>query len=196
MTNRANRVTINTTENGYEGRFYLTHRLVATVNSADTTWQADPNANSTTNRESYRTYLTEHSEEYGVAYNPTKQTQAWNRQYQSYQTDDQVFEDATTLMGMALAGVADKLGYTWQIQANGIYAKANTPTYVTEGKYEKNGYWAWADISMEITLNKEDTEYIIEWDMEMVSGQIKKPKITQAILNQRIQDEKDLQQTA
>lgn len=62
---RANRITINAKADGYEGRFYRTHKLLATVISTDTTWQADADANSTTNREMYRAYLIEHSAEYG-----------------------------------------------------------------------------------------------------------------------------------
>ena len=38
---RANRITVSTTENGFEGRFYRTHKLLATVTSDNTGFKAD-----------------------------------------------------------------------------------------------------------------------------------------------------------
>ena len=80
---RANRITIQSMGEGkgYEGRFYRTHRLLATVNSEDTAWVKPTDTNSTASKEDYKAYLIAHAEEYGVIYNPNQQTQAWNRKY-------------------------------------------------------------------------------------------------------------------
>lgn len=191
---RANRITVVAVENGLVAKFFRTHAEVRTIYSWETGWKPDEEANSTANRESFRQWACDNAGLYDVQWDATKAKQAWDRKHQKYETDEQVAEDATTLLEMALTGVADKMGYSWTIAYDGIWAKKNTPDYVIDGKYEKNGYWAWADIAMTVKFIKDDCGTEISIDMEMVSGQIKKPKITQGMLMARLVDEENLRQ--
>lgn len=190
---RANRIAVVAVENGLVAKFFRTHAEVRTIYSWETGWKPDEKANSTANRESFRQWACDNAELYDVQWDATKAKQAWDRKHQKYETDEQVAEDATTLLEMALTGVANKMGYSWTITYDGIWAKKNTPDYVIDGKYEKNGCWAWADIAMTVKFIKDDCGTEIPMDMEMVSGQIKKPKVTQGMLMARLVDEENLQ---
>lgn len=192
---RVNRLTINTTENGFEGRFYRTHKLLATVVSTDTGWQANADANSTSNREGYRAYLIEHSEEFEVTWNPAQQTQAWNRKYNTYMTDAQVGEDALTLVTDTIYRLADKCRYEMTIdslEVTGITAKESNLSYVEDGRYIKSGAWCAADIEITIGCHVAGQEMEMLYNMEMKSGQICKPKTTIAEWNEHMAMEIDI----
>ena len=166
---RANRITVQTTENGFEGRFYRTHKLLATINSEETNFKAGE-GNSTTNREMYRAYLMEHAEEFGVIWNPTQQKQAWERKYNSYMTDEQVAEDALTLVEDAINRLADKSRYDMEIvsmDVSAVTAKESPLSYVEDGRYTKSGAWCVADIEVTIMVNIGGNEMEILYNMEM-----------------------------
>ena len=191
-TERANRITINAKADGFEGRFYRTHKLLTTVASTDTTWQADADANSTTNRERYRAYLIDHSEEYGVMWNPTTQTQAWERKYNTYMTDEQVAEDVLTLVTDAIHRLAEKCRYDMiidSLEVTGITAKDSNLSYVEDGRYTKSGAWCVADIEITIGCHVAGQEMEMLYHMEMKSGQICKPKTTIAEWNEHMATE-------
>lgn len=192
---RANRITVQTTEKGFEGRFYRTHKLLATINSEETNFKAGE-GNSTTNREMYRAYLMEHAEEFGVIWNPTQQKQAWGRKYNSYMTDEQVAEDALTLVEDAISRLADKSRYNMEIvsmDVSAVTAKESPLSYVEDGKYTKSGAWCVADIEVTIMVNIGGNEMEMLYNMEMKSGQICKPKTTIAEWNEMVARELDLQ---
>lgn len=192
---RANRITVQTTENGFEGRFYRTHKLLATINSEETNFKAGE-GNSTTNREMYRAYLMEHAEEFGVMWNPTQQKQAWERKYNSYMTDEQVAEDALTLVEDAISRLADKSRYDMEIvsmDVSAVTAKESPLSYVEDGRYTKSGAWCVADIEVTIMVNIGGNEMEMLYNMEMKSGQICKPKTTIAEWNEMVARELDLQ---
>lgn len=193
---RANRVTVQTTENGYEARFYRTHKMLTVVASQDTEWKADENANATTNRESFRTWATEHAEEYGILWNPAQQKQAWERKYNIYLTDEQVAEDTLTLVEDAVNRLADKSRYDMEIvsmDVSAVTAKESTLSYVEDGRYTKSGAWCVADIEVTIMVNIGGNEMEMLYNMEMKSGQICKPKTTIAEWNEMVARELDLQ---
>lgn len=192
---RANRITVQTTEKGFEGRFYRTHKLLATINSEETNFKAGE-GNSTTNREMYRAYLMEHAEEFGVIWNPTQQKQAWERKYNSYMTDEQVAEDALTLVEDAISRLADKSRYDMEIvsmDVSAVTAKESPLSYVEDGRYTKSGAWCVADIEVTIMVNIGGNEMEMLYNMEMNSGQICKPKTTIAEWNEMVARELDLQ---
>ena len=189
---RANRVTIQTTEQGYEARFYRTHKLIATVVSRETSWHADESANSTANRESFRQWVCDHAEEYGVMWNPEQQKQAWERKYNTYMTDEQVAEDALTLVANAINRLADKCRYDMTIDSlnvTGITAKDSSLSYVEDGRYTKSGAWCVADIEITIGCHVAGQEMEMLYHMEMKSGQICKPKTTIAEWNEHMATE-------
>lgn len=193
---RANKVTIQSMGEGkgYEGRFYRTHRLLATVNSEDTAWER-VDGNSTANKESYKAYLIAHAEEYGVIYNPNQQTQAWNRKHNTYIEDSQVAEDAVELVGQALDRLANKSRYDMtidNIEMTDIRARESTLTYVEDGKYVKSGAWCTADIEMTISVTVNGHEIEMVYNMEIKSGQICKPKTTITEWNEMVAKEMEL----
>ena len=178
---RANRVTVQTTENGYEARFYRTHKVLTVVASNETEWKADENANATTNRESYRAWVCDHASQYEIEWNPAQQKQAWERKYNTYMTDEQVAEDALTLVTDAIHRLAEKCRYDMTIdslEVTGITAKDSSLSYVEDGRYTKSGAWCVADIEVTIGCHVAGQEMEMLYHMEMKSGQICKPKTT------------------
>lgn len=190
---RANRVTVTVTEQGYVARFFRTHRLVGEIPVALQKSEDGKVTHSNEAREIARNFAISQCPSYEIEWAPEYQAQAWERKYQKYATDEQVAEDASTLMDMALTGVADKLGYDWDIRFDGIYAKQTSLGYIEDGKYAKDGCWAWADIVMTVILTKDGISTELPMQMEMVSGQIKKCKLNQTSLKAMIQTEQELQ---
>ena len=192
---RANRVTVQTIENGYKATFYRTHKLLATINSMDTAWQADANANSTTNRESYRAWICEHSAEWDIEWNPSKQTQAWDRKYNTYMTDEQVAEDTITLITPALDRLAEKCKYDMEIaglEVTAVYPVDTNLTYVKDGRYTKSGAWCAANIEVSVTVDIAGQTMDMIYMASMKSGQICKPKTTIADWNELVGKELEL----
>lgn len=192
---RANRVTIVTTECGYEARFYRTHKLVCKIQPAETGWVADSNANSTTNRENFRNYICENASSYGVLWRPDIQEQAWERKHNVYMTDADVAEDAEILITPALGRLASKC--KWDMEIESIDVTAITPkdtnlSYVEDGKYIKSGAWCVADIELEVHTVVNGNELDMIYATEMKSGQICKPKTTIAQWEHMILVEADL----
>ena len=196
---RANRVTIVTTECGYEARFYRTHKLVCKVQTAETGWVADNDANNTTNRENFRNYICENASSYGVLWRPDMQEQAWERKHNTYLTDDDVAEDAEILITPALERLASKCKWDMEIESidvTAITAKDSNLSYVEDGKYTKSGAWCVADIELEIHTVVNGNELDVMYAMQMKSGQICKPKTTIAQWEQMVVTEAELQGVA
>lgn len=196
ITTRANKITITTTETGYEAKFYRTHKLITTVLSQDTTWTADENANATTNRETFRNWVCDNAESFGIIWNPEKAKQAWERKYNTYMTDEEVKEDALTLVIPTLSRLIEKCRYNMELDGvtiSDISARESTLSYVEDGKYSKSGAWCTADIEVTVYTRFHDIEVEILYSMEMKSGQICKPKTTIAEWNEIVSKELDLQ---
>lgn len=189
---RANRVSVQTIENGYRATFYRTHKTIGQIDSMDTAWQANADANSTTNRESFRAWVCEHSAEWDIEWDSGKATQAWDRKYNTYMTDEQVSEDTITLITPALDRLAEKCRYDMTIdsmEVTGITAKDSSLSYVEDGRYTKSGAWCTADIEITIGCHVAGQEMEMLYHMEMKSGQICKPKTTIAEWNEHMATE-------
>lgn len=181
---RANRCTVQATEEGYLAKFYRTHKLVGEIPVKLTTEDGKV-AHSNEAREKARQFAIGQCPSYEIEWSPEYQEQAWERKYKKYATDEQAIEDATTLLDMALSGVAGKLGYGYVIPTGDIYPRQSTLSYIEDGKYAKDGCWAYADISMTVDFHDEKGNVIETCiDMQMVSGQIKKCKMNQTILKE------------
>ena len=192
---RANRVSVQTIENGYRATFYCTHKTIGQIDSMDTAWQANADANSTTNRESFRAWVCEHSAEWDIEWDSGKATQAWNRKYSTYMTDEQVSEDTITLITPALDRLAEKCKYDMEIvgiEVTAVTPKESTLTYVEDGRYTKSGAWCVADIEVTITSTIAGQQMDMLYRMEMKSGQICKPKTTIAEWNEMMGKEMEL----
>ena len=192
---RANRVSVQTIENGYRATFYRTHKTIGQIDSMDTAWQANADANSTTNRESFRAWVCEHNAEWDIEWDSSKATQAWDRKYNTYMTDEQVSEDTITLITPALDRLAEKCKYDMVIngiEVTDIRAKESNLEYVEDGRYMKSGAWCVADIEVTITSSIVGQQMDMLYRMEMKSGQICKPKMTIAEWNEMVGKEIEL----
>jgi hypothetical protein len=190
---RANRTIIRTTENGFEAEFFKTHKSIAIVSSEETEWTADKNHNATQQRESFRTWVQDHAEEFGIDWSPELQQQAWERKYWKYETDEQVEEDAITLMGWTIKSICEKVGLTvtlGEISLDSIVPMDSPLTYVENGKYVKNGNWAVAQVNLEVRATIEGEEIDIIYPIEMRSGQLTKIKLTKEEIQQMVADSK------
>lgn len=192
---RANRVTVQTIENGYKATFYRTHSIIATVESTDTEWQADADANSTTNRENFRQWVTDNANSFNVEWSPAKATQAWDRKYNTYMTDGQIAEDTITLITPALDRLAEKSKYDMEIAGLEVIAVYPVDTdlgYVEDGRYTKSGAWCMADIEVSVAVEIAGQTMYMIYMASMKSGQICKPKTTIAEWNEVVGKELEL----
>lgn len=179
---RANKCTVQAIEEGYEVRFYRTHKYLG--NMIITTCLEEPNgkhAHSNELRETSRMKAINECITIGIEWSPDQQKQAWERKYNTYMTDEEVAEDALTLVTPAVERLVEKCKFDMKLQ--GIEITAITPkesnlSYVENGRYTKSGAWCTADIEVTVKVEVMDTDIEILYNMEMKSGQICKPKTT------------------
>lgn len=182
---RANRVAIVATEIGFQAEFWKTHKKVATIQSQETGWLVNPNQNRSAQREDFRTWVTTHSTDLGIAWNPQDQRTDENKRLAKYHTDDDLGKDTLALIQGDITEFITKSPYEVtisdmtidEITPVGISSKGTdlSKLGVIDGRYEKNGNWAWANIGICITLKVEDTEIYVSIESQLVSGQLKKP---------------------
>lgn len=180
---RANRTVVRTEGNGYVAEFYKTHKSVAVIDSEDTAWVRNKEHNPTQAREDFRTWIQTHASEFGVDWSPEYQQQAWDRHYWKYENDDQVEEDAITLMRWTIRKLAIATGLdveVAEISLDAIVPNESSLSYVENGRYIKNGNWAVATVNLNVTLIKGDKEEEIIYPIEMRSGQLTKIKMNKA----------------
>ena len=190
---RANRVVVRTEGTGYVAEFFKTHKSIAVVFSEDTGWKRDKDHNPTQARESFRTWVQANSSEFGVAWIPELQAQAWDRKYWKYETDSQVEEDAIELMGWTIRSICEKVGLEVTIDnitLDSIVPMESPLSYVENGKYTKNGNWAVAQVNLEVKATIEGSEIDIIYPIEMRSGQLTKIKLTKGEIEAMVADSK------
>ena len=188
---RANRVVVRTEGNGYVAEFLKTHKRITEVWSIETEWQRDPHHTATQARESYRTWVQEHADEFGVDWMPEYQAQAWDRHYWKYETDAQVEEDAIELMRWTIQSLCDKVGLKvdmGRMALDSIVPQECNLSYVENGRYLKTGNWASAQVNLEVRATVDGQEIDLIYPIQMVSGQLKKIKLSKDELQQMVAD--------
>lgn len=196
---RANRTTVRTTTTGFEAEFFKTHKSIMVVASEDTEWTRNKDHNPTQAREDFRTWVQTHADEFGIDWSPELQAQAWDRHYWKYETDEQVEEDACTLMTWTIHKLAEATGYDLevaQISLDAIVPNESPLTYVENGRYTKNGNWAVATVNLNVTLNWNGDEEEIIYPIEMRSGQLTKIKMNKAEFKAMVSEVFEAQKTA
>lgn len=191
---RANKITVKATENGYVADFYRTHKHIASVNSHETGWVAPEGVTKTGERESFRAYAVENANLYGINWMPEDMRSDNNRRKAKYETDEDIFNDAVAMVTPLMIEMVDKCKYgvEWggidldEIKPMTHTAKGTALDQlgITDGKYNKSGNWAWATINLNATLKYKGEELYKAITMELVSGQMKKPKITITSFNE------------
>ena len=197
---RANKVTVNATTEGYKADYNRTHKHIRTVTNDEVDGLEIPDdVTKSGARELFRAYVIEHASDFGVDWNPADMRTAGNIRKSSYMTDDELSEDA---MGMVLPMARQlvdncKYGLEWGgISLDFITPMKQTPKGtdlstmgIIDGKYEKSGKWAWATIGFVITMKFKGEEIYLPIEMQLVSGQLKKPKVGITAFNEAMKRE-------
>lgn len=193
---RANRIAVSVTPTGFKADFYRTHKKLATLTSEESGWEADQTLNKSALRENFRQFAISHSADIGILWNPQDLRSAENKRIPKYENDEMLMADAVTL----LSGDAYELVAKCPHGVSYIMLEAEAITPVThsakgtdltklgviEGKYERSQNWAWAEVEMLLTLTKGGKEIYYTTKVQLVSGQLKKPHITQISFNEAI----------
>lgn len=198
---RANRVTVKAMNEGigYVASFYKTHKLVKEVDSVETGWEIPEGLTKTGERESFREYVIKNADGLGIEWNPADlRDQALIRR-PKYDTDQALIEDAQQMIIPELRALVEKCKYP--IEWGGISCDDITPLEETskgtelaslgivDGKYEKSGNWAWAELKMMMTFKYKSGEAYMPFKLQLVSGQLKKTGLTITKFNDIIKDE-------
>ena len=185
---RANRIAVQTTDTGYKADFYRTHKHLATLLSCETGWEADEQANKSAQREDFRKFAIEHSADIGIDWDPTDKRSDNNKRIPKYENDGVLIEDAIKLLYDDLwelvqaSNLCVDMGLLSVDSISPVSRSAKgtdlSKLGIIDGKYEKSGNWAWADVDMVLTLTKDGQEIYYTTTCQLVSGQLKKPHIT------------------
>lgn len=195
---RANRIAVQTTPTGYKADFYRTHKKLATLLSNESGWEADESTNKSAQREDFRRFAIEHAQEIGILWQPQDLRTEENKRIPKYETDELLKVDAEALLIGDIFELVAKCphGVSFlSMEAEAIVpvthsAKGTdlTKLGVIDGKYERSGNWAWADVEMLLTLTKDGQEIYYTTKVQLVSGQLKKPHITQTSFCEAIKE--------
>lgn len=193
---RANRIAVQTIDNGYRADFYRTHKKIATLMSNETGWEADQDMNKSAQREDFRKFAIEHAVEIGIDWKPQDLRAEENKRIPKYENDDMLISDAIKLIWDNMWQLVQ--GCNFGVEMSLLTVDTITPISksskgadltklgIIDGKYEKSGNWAWADIDMTLVLTKDNEEIYYTTTCQLVSGQLKKPHITQTGFNDDI----------
>lgn len=195
---RANRIAVQAIGTGYQADFYRTHKKIATLLSEETGWEADESMNKSAQREDFRRFAIEHAVEIGIDWNPTDLRPSELKRVAKYENDEMLKADARDMLYGDFMELIAKCPHGvsfMSLEAEWITpvthsAKGTdlTKLGVIEGKYERSGNWAWADVEMFLTLTKDGEFVYYTTKCQLVSGQLKKPHITQTSFNEAIKE--------
>lgn len=197
LLERANKITIASTETGMTATFRRTHRVVASIAQADTGFIANPEQNKTLQRESFRQYMIDNADSYGIKWDPSDNRMDINKRKSVYKTEEDIAEDAIAMITSDITQMISKMPWADMITDTIITCDGVSPKYETskgiyldsmgieDGRYA-NGNYAWMNISISIEMQTADETIYQILQMELVSGQLKKFKMSQTAWNNEI----------
>lgn len=182
---RANRVAVKANGENFVADFYRTHKAICSVHSENTDWVAPEDvANKTATRESFRAWVIANCADYGIDWKPQDMRAEGNIRKAKYDSDQALIDDAMSMLIPQMQALVEKCKYDikWRgVTYDDIEPKTYTGTGkdlstmgITDGKYDKSGNWAWADIKFIVTLGFKGEECYLTVIMKLVSGQLKK----------------------
>ena len=203
---RANRISVTSNkEDIYTATFYRTHTVVASIDSTtipNIEWvKHDVNAKDTTKtqlREDWRTFMITNANKYGIDYDPEDKRAPTNVRMATYPTDDDLKQDAIAMIIPTINSLMEKMPHRdltkdFKISIDLIVPMTTTSKgtnlsrmSIEAGRYMKSGNWAWANIDGTVTITTEHDEIYEPIQLQLVSGQLKKPAITQTQWNTNI----------
>ena len=195
---RANRVSVKVWGEGYQADFYRTHKKLATVHSEDTIWKPTEGTNKSAQREDFRQFVIDTAPVWGIEWKPQDMRAEGNRRMAKYETDEDLMADTVAMLSADIDTLVAKCPYEVSIlsvEAEAIVPMTHTAKGsdlarlgVIEGKYERSGNWAWAEVEVAVTLTKGGETMYYTTKCQLVSGQLKKPHITQTSFNESIKE--------
>jgi hypothetical protein len=197
---RANKVTVKTNEDGrYVAEFYRTHKKISTITDAETGWEKPVDFTKTGERESFRAYVINNAGVFGILWKPEDMRDSSNVRLPKYSEDAVLMAEAVTMVTPDITEIISKCKYDiklMSIDPERIIPKTKTGKGIplsglgiVGGKYEKSGNWAWADIEVSTTMEYKGEEIYYTAMVELVSGQLKKPKLMITSFNEYIKNE-------
>ena len=196
-TTRANKLTVKSMDNGHlQADFYRTHRHIMTILDSETGYQpTDDTMTKTAIREEFRKYVADHADTYGIVYDPSDRRAEQNVRKAKYATQDDVIEDAIAMITPDIETFIAKMPNAEMIQGYAINIESLTPKTHTskgsdlvlmgieDGKYLSSGNLAWFDIEGVVTMKTATDDIYQTINLELVSGQLKKFRMTQTQWN-------------
>lgn len=195
---RSNKLTVKVADGILQGDFFRTHKHLLTVSAPETGWTAPDNANKTTERESFRLWLMDNAANFGILYDPADRRTELNTRKATYKTERDVTEDAVAMVTPDIATFVAKMPMSDRILCHTITMESLAPKTHTSkgtdlttmgienGRYASNGNMAWFDIEGVVTMDTAKGEIYQPIQMELVSGQLKKFRMTQTQWNSEV----------
>lgn len=193
---RANKLTVKVDGNGnLVADLFRTHKHIATIKVEETGFVPDPDSTKSAIREDFRKFVAEHAADWGIDYDPTDRRTEANLRKATYKTEADVIEDAIAMVTPDIEAFIAKMPNgnlitNWVIGVESLTAKTKTSKGtdlalmgIEDGRYVSNGNLAWFDIEGLVTMKCGDTEIYQTIQMELVSGQLKKFRMTQTQWN-------------
>lgn len=197
---RANRVAVKANGENFVASFYKTHKAIADIHSEDTEWKCPESAtNKTSQRESFRQWVIENASIWNIDWNPADMRTDGNIRKANYTSDEELIYDAYGMIIKEMTALVDKCKYPIEfvnVQSDGITPMTETASGkslatmgITDGKYNKSGNWAWANIAFMLVVKFKGEECYIAITMSLVSGQLKKSGIGITEFNAMVRNE-------
>jgi hypothetical protein len=197
---RANKVTVKLGEDGrYVADFYRTHKKISTITDAETAWEKPADSTKTGERESFRGYVIKNADIFGIEWKPDNLQDEANRRSPKYENDGQLSADVLTMITPDVQEMVNKCKYGITLKSVDVdeivpMQKTSKGTLlsglgIVDGKYEKSGNWAWANIKTIAIITYKEEEVYYNMGVELVSGQLKKPKLTITAFTEDIKNE-------
>lgn len=193
---RANKLTVKVDGNGnLIAELFRTHKHIATIRVEDTGFVPDPDSTKSAIREDFRKFVAEHAADWGIDYDPTDRRTEANLRKATYKTEADVIEDAIAMVTPDIEAFIAKMPHgdlvgCYTISVESLTAKTQTSKGtdlalmgIENGRYASNGNLAWLDIEGLVTMKCGNTEIYQTIQMELVSGQLKKFRMTQTQWN-------------
>lgn len=193
---RANKLTVKVDGNGnLVADLFRTHKHIATIRVEDTGFVPNPDSTKSAIREDFRKFVAEYAADWGIDYDPTDRRTEANLRKATYKTEADVIEDAIAMVTPDIEAFIAKMPHgdlvgCYTISVESLTAKTQTSKGtdlalmgIENGRYASNGNMAWFDIEGLVTMKCGDTEIYQTIKMELVSGQLKKFRMTQTQWN-------------
>lgn len=193
---RANKLTVKADANGnLIADLFRTHKHLTTIKVEDTSFKPNPDSTKTAIREDFRKWIADHAADFGFDYDPTDRRTEANLRKAVYKSEADVTEDAIAMVTPDIEAFIAKMPHgdlveCYTISVESLTAKTQTSKGtdlalmgIEDGRYASNGNLAWFDIEGLVTMKCGDTEIYQTIQMELVSGQLKKFRMTQTQWN-------------